>query len=271
MIGNARHILLRIRSLKIIILRIIRLLGGRKILLAINRGLRRVLAFTHRAQYQVEWGVRPVPNYFDHYLDLHYFWHKTRTPLCWERGIFGLLAIRKGANLLELCCGDGFNSFYFYSIRAGSITAVDLDREAIDSAKHAFCLPNLNYLVADIRFELPDGPYDNIVWDASLEYFTEIEIVELMKNIKSRLRHGGILSGYSIVQQVCQEEHKYVFKTKDDLLSFLQPYFQNVRIFETIYPSRHNLYFFAGDGELPFDESWPLQTVFHGDLSSVKI
>ena len=49
-----------------------------------------------------------------------------------------------------------------------------------------------------------------------------------------------------------------------DLLRLLQPYFRNTRIFETIYPSRHNMYFFAGDGELPFDEAWPAQIARRG-------
>src|ERR1035437_9356613 len=156
--------------MKNVFLRIIRLLGGRVIIKSINRGLRAVLAFTHYAQYVVEWGVKPVPDWFDHYLDLHYLWHKTRTPLCWERGIFGLLAIRDGAKMLELCCGDGFNAYYFYSIRAGQITAVDYDRGAIGSAQQRYIVPNLSYSVADIRTQMPEGEFDNIVWDASLEY-----------------------------------------------------------------------------------------------------
>lgn len=211
-----------------------------------------------------------MPGWFDHYLDLHYLWHKTRTPLSWERGVFGLLAISEGARLLELCCGDGFNAYYFYSIRAGNVIAVDLDQDAIRSAEHRFVAPNLRYAVADIRTQMPEGVFDNIVWDASLEYFTEFEIDQLMQNIKSRLAPRGILSGYSMVQEVCREEHKYVFRTKEDLLKFLQPYFHNIRIFETTYPSRHNLYFFAGDGELPFDETWPMQMVTRHDLTHVK-
>lgn len=247
--------------MKTSIIRVVRLFGGRWLLKAINRGLRRLSAVTHYLQYVVEWGVRPVPDWFDHYLDLHYLWYKTRTPLSWERGVFGLLAISNGARLLELCCGDGFNAYYFYSIRAGKVTAVDLDQDAISNAHRRYVASNLSYAVADIRTQMPEGTFDNIVWDASLEYFTEYEITQLMQNIKSRLAQGGILSGYSMVQEVCREEHKYVFKNKEDLLRFLQPYFRNVRIFETVYPSRHNLYFFAGDSELPFDESWPLQMV----------
>jgi hypothetical protein len=84
----------------------------------------------------------------------------------------------------------------------------------------------------------------------------------MMGTMKLRLAPGGIMSGYSIVQQVLYREWKYAFKTKEDLLRVFQRYFCNVRVFETIYPGRHNLYFYAGDGGLPLDETWPLQTVW---------
>lgn len=243
------------------ILKLVRGVGGRWLLKAFNRRLRRISAATHYLQYVLDWGIRPVPGWFDHHLDLQYLWHKTRTPLSWERGIFNLLAIREGAKLLELCCGDGFNAYYFYSIRAGSVFAVDLDAEAIRSANRYYVAPNLRYEIADIRTQMPDELFDNIVWDASLEYFNEEEIERLMRSIKARLGSNGVLSGYSIIQNYCHDEHKYIFKSKSDLLNFLQPYFKNVKIFETQYPSRHNLYFYASEGGLPFDDEWPFQLV----------
>lgn len=39
-------------------------------------------------------------------------------------------------------------------------------------------------------------------------------------------------------------------------LRFLTPHFTNVRVFETIYPDRHNLYFWASDASIPFDADW---------------
>ncbi len=244
------------------LIKIIRLLGGRHLIKLINIFVRKIAAFTHFVQYILEWGAKPVPGWFDHNINLYYNWYKTKNPLSWERGIFSLLAVKENANVLELCCGGGFNSYYFYSIRAGKVTALDLDKEAITSAQRNYKAKNLIYLVADIRNQIPIEKYDNIIFDASLEYFSEYEIVELMKTIKSRLALNGILSGYStITQQVLHSEWKYIFKQKEDLLIFLQPYFKNVRVFETKYPSRHNLYFFASDGQLPFDEKWALQTV----------
>jgi hypothetical protein len=48
----------------------------------------------------------------------------------------------------------------------------------------------------------------------------------------------------------------------------LQRYFKNVRAFERAHPSvqppRHELYFYASDGALPFDAGWP-----HGVRSAI--
>jgi SAM-dependent methyltransferase len=241
------------------IIRLVRLLGGRFLIRKINELLRHVTAFTHRIQFLVEWGAQPTPIWFDHFLDQYYLWRKTRSPLGWERGIFGLLAMRQGARVLELCCGDGFNTYHFYSIRAASVIAVDFDPEAIRFAQRHFDTPNVKYQVADIRSEMPAGPYDNIVWDAAIDYLTEQEIGKVMADIKSRLAEDGILSGYTILEFGRGDflhGNQYDFKSKEDLIRFLRPHFANVRVMETIYPSRHNLYFFAGDSELPFDKSW---------------
>ena len=69
----------------------------------------------------------------------------------------------------------------------------------------------------------------------------------------------GILSGYTIVQiepGKSLSHHEYEFKDKEDLKRFLEPYFKNITVFETIYPDRHNLYFWASDSILPFSLNW---------------
>lgn len=237
------------------IIRLVRACGGVALIVAINRALRRLLALTHQIQFALQWGARPVPAWFDHYLDIHYLWRKSRTPTSVERGILGLLAIQPGARVLELCCGDGFNTFHFYSIRASKVVAVDLDEEAIAAARKNFPAQNIEFLAGDIRHELPDENFDNIIWDASLEYFTAHELQSLLSELKRRMTPNGILSGFSIVQKILAEEHRQIFTSKQQLVDLLSPHFRNVHIVETSYPSRHNLCFYAGDGTLPFAEA----------------
>ncbi|HTN65442.1 MAG TPA: class I SAM-dependent methyltransferase [Burkholderiaceae bacterium] len=244
---------------------VVRPLGARWFMQKINQGVRAISSFTHFLQYGIEWGRQPTPEWYDHFLDQHHFWKKTGNSLPWERGIFSLLAVKQGAKVLELCCGDGFNSHHFYANRAGSILALDFDPKAIQSAKRNFNQSHVAYIVGDIRKDIPAGEFDNVIWDAAIEHFTESEIAQIMVEIKKRLGISGVLSGYTLVERPggkSHHEHEYEFHSKEDLMRFLTPHFKNVRVFETVYPSRHNLYFYASDNAvLPFDGNWASQIV----------
>lgn len=221
---------------------------------------RNFASYWHATQQNYEWNVPPQPEWFDHYCDQFYQFRKNQNPLWLERGIFGLLAIKQNAEILELCCGDGFNAYHFYSIRAKNILSVDFDKEAIPHAKKYNQAHNIEYRLSDIRYNIPTGKFDNIVWDAAIEHFTEEEIDEIMKNIKERLKSNGILTGYTIVESARGNKSlshpEREFRSKEDLKSFFEPYFKNIKVFETIYPSRHNLYFYASDNIIPFDSHW---------------
>lgn len=228
---------------------------------SLNACVRRLAASTHHLQMFAEWNVAPPPEWFDHYIDQFDAWHRTGNPLWLERGCFSLLAVGQGAHVLELCCGDGFNARHFYAIRAANVIACDFDASAIMHARKRNAAPNVEFRIADIRTQMPDGTFENIIWDAAIEHFTESEIDAVLGAIRQRLAPAGILSGYTLVEREDQVKHlvhhEYEFKSKEDLLRFLAPHFRNVAVFETIYPTRHNLYFWASDGELPFDSNWP--------------
>lgn len=214
--------------------------------------------------FLVQWGLFPLPEFFEHKIGLYWMWRATNSPHSLERGIFSLLAMKQGSKTLELCCGDGFNAYYFYRARAGSMLCVDFDPKAIGYARRHFKSDAIRYEVADIRTQMPTGSFDNIVWDAAIEHFTEAEIADVMNNIKQRLGSTGILSGFTIVERAdgkkSLEHHEYEFKSKEDLARFLTPHFANVRVFETVYPDRHNLYFWASDATIPFGSGWAAAT-----------
>jgi 2-polyprenyl-3-methyl-5-hydroxy-6-metoxy-1,4-benzoquinol methylase len=214
----------------------------------------------HKRLMAIQWCIPPQPEHFDHAIDLYYQWLSTRNSLWLERGIFGSLAL-KGGEVLELSCGDGFNAKNFYSLRSRHVVACDFCPKAIYTAKTKNSAPNIDFELSDIRTDMPKGKYDNIVWDAAIEHFTEIEIAKILTDIKERLMENGVLSGYTIVENIDGSKslhtHEYEFKSKEDLLRFFKPHFKNVTVFETRYPGRHNLYFWASDGQLPFSDGWP--------------
>jgi len=216
----------------------------------------------HRRHMWAQWSLGSNPEFFDHHQDLYYQWTVTRNSLWVERGVFGSLAL-KGGNVLELACGDGFNAKNFYSLRSRKIIACDFDPEALALARRKNAAPNVTYVLADIRHAMPEGRFENIVWDAAIEHFTPDEIAKIMVDIKSRLTPDGTLSGYTLVEKEDGShhlhQHEYEFHDMEDLARFLRPHFKNVRVFETLYPDRHNLYFWASDGVVPFDSGWKAQ------------
>jgi SAM-dependent methyltransferase len=227
-----------------------------------SRFTRALASGAHHFQFLVEWGV-DNPEYFDHYLDQFYSWRKTRNSLPWERGVYSGFALQattvdgKKPTVLDLCCGDGFLSYHFYSLVAESVVGVDFDPKAIKFANRRNRAENLSFILGDIRTDIPEGTFNNIVWDAAIEHFTETETQALMATIKSRLAADGILSGYTILEgdggAHHLHQHEYEFHDKEDLARFLTPHFKHVQVFETTFPNRTNLYFYATDDKLPAD------------------
>ena len=119
----------------------------------------------------------------------------------------------------------------------------------------------MTFLLADIRTNMPQGTFENIVWDAAIEHFTPPEIAGIMGSIKQRLTPDGVLSGYTLVDgPETIHQHEYQFRQDlADLASFLTPHFRNVRVFETLrHPDRHNLYFWASDASACLSmRNWP--------------
>jgi ubiquinone/menaquinone biosynthesis C-methylase UbiE len=226
-----------------------------------NRIIRRISKFFHKIQFILEWRLSN-PEYFEHQMDLNFMWKENRSSFPMERGVFSSFALGndwppKGSTL-DLCSGDGFYSYYFYSKRSANVVAIDFDPSAVKFAKKNYSKArNVEFILGDIRLDIPDGPFANIVWDAAIEHFTELEIAGLIRRIKSILTPDGILSGYTIVESEDGEkhihQHEYEFKNREDLANFLSPHFKNVQVFSTSYPERDNLYFYASDSLLPFE------------------
>lgn len=198
---------------------------------------------------------------------MYYQW-KEGYPFWLERGFVGnmcaqtLLQKKDKLNILDLCCGDGFYSKYFYAYSAKQITCIDFDEKAIETATKKNASSNIKHILGDIRYDLPNDKFDLIIWDAAFEHFTISESKELITKIKSSLVAGGILACYTIQEKDDKQKqlshHEYEPKSKEDFASFFKDNFRNINVFETIYPVRHNLYLVASDSIIPFSDNWPM-------------
>jgi cyclopropane fatty-acyl-phospholipid synthase-like methyltransferase len=149
--------------------------------------------------------------------------------------------------VLELCCGDGFNAYHFYSLNAKEVVALDYGSEAIAHAKQFHAAENIRYLQEDLDRFSPGGCFDNIIWDAAIEHMRPEEVTAILNKIRGWLKPDGILTGYTLIDEpeVTYHHHHLQFEDPDSLREMLHQVFPHVSVWETTYPSRRNLYFQA--------------------------
>jgi SAM-dependent methyltransferase len=210
-----------------------------------------------------QWYIPPSPKNMDHRIDLFHGWLATRNPVWVERGVFNAMCL-KGGRVLELTCGDGFNTRNFYSLKSQHVTGCDIDEAIIRTARKKNGAPNVTYVVADIVTQLPAGQYQNVIWDFAYpitEFFSTGELDTVFRSVKAALNEGGVFSGYTMAEDAVTaftaSGPQGLMQRKEQLLDLLKPYFANVTVFETLSPGRKNLYFWASDGPVPFHENWP--------------
>jgi SAM-dependent methyltransferase len=224
---------------------------------------RRLSHVSHALKSECDWGVLPMPEFQDQFINQFYILPEYRRTYWLEGAVFCGLGIDPGKRILELCCGMGWYTDYFYSPFASEIVAVDFDPRAIEMAQRFHQRPNIKYEVMDIRDKFPSGPFASVIWDGAIEHFTAEEIDGIMQKIRSAITPGARLVGYTVAESAAAPQlptHETHFRGIAHLGDLLKRYFKNVRVFErlhrTVAPPRHNLFFYASDGSLPFDAEW---------------
>jgi Methyltransferase domain len=220
-----------------------------------NAGIRTVSAGAHRFQYRVEGFLRPSAEWFDHEIDVHWQWVVRQRSMFLERGVLNMLAIRPGAEVLELCCGDGFNAHRFYAERSARVIAVDHNRSALAHAQRFHSRANIEYRWCDITEGTPAGLFDNIIWDSAIHHFTPAQVAVILASAHRSLAADGVLSGYTVIEP--DDSYSYTrqrFTDPEPLADLLAGEFAHVAVLETPDLLRRNLYFFASDvlTSLPF-------------------
>lgn len=218
-----------------------------RLLRHINRGVRSLATSTHRLQQLMEWGSIDPPEWADHYTDFYTSLSQSGSPFFLERGIFSAAVIRPGGRVLDLCCGDGFFSRWFYAERAAEVVAVDHSVGALRYARQLNALPNITYRWCDISTALPTGLFANVIWDATIQYFTPSEAEHILYEVAGQLSPGGLLSGFTIVESGGRlfPHHHQRFTGPQDLDRLLSSVFPSVAIFTTRHRQRVSLFFFA--------------------------
>lgn len=138
---------------------------------ALAAASRDLAQISHLAKFTCDWMMPPAPEFNDQFINQFYLMPEYQRAFWLEGAVFCGLGIQPGNRILELCCGMGWYTDYFYSPFASEIVAVDFDPRAIEMAQRFHQRPNIRYDVVDIRESLPSGPFATVIWDAAIEHF----------------------------------------------------------------------------------------------------
>lgn len=220
----------------------------------------RVRAYNaHNLKLLCDLQIPPATLYTDHYINQFYLMSAQKRTWWVEGPAFCGLAIEPGSGILELGCGTGYYTDVFFSPFATEIVAIDIDPRAIETARRMHPSKNIRYEVMDFRKELPSGAFDVVVWTPTIVAYTPDEVNTLMGRLRQIMTKDARLCGFTAIETNCGGP-EILWHDLNSLAERLKRYFKNVRAYErvhpTVQPPRHELYFFASDGSLPFDAEW---------------
>jgi SAM-dependent methyltransferase len=185
------------------------------------------------------------PQFFKHEINMS-LWRFE--PARWSfaaRGVYARENMFRGCSVLDLSCGDGSNSYLFFSDIAGHIDAMDNDTMALSYARRYHAAPAISYHQIDIvNQSLPARRYDFVIWNAAICYFTEDEIKAILRKISGVAAEETLFFGM-LPAASGYADHKTEFSEQGTLKAFLGDYFGVVTVREVNEASGRTFYFKA--------------------------
>ena len=225
-----------------------------------NAVLRAVCAGSHHLQYKVEGFLRPSAEWFDHEIDVYWQWAARQRSMFLERGVLNTLAIRPGPRYWRSAAATA-------STPSSTPSAAHTCSPSTTVAKRSptWCRfharANIEYRACDILQSIPEGPFDNVIWDSAMHHFTLSEVAVILASDIARWRPAASSPGCTVIEP--GEDYAYArlqFQGPEPLADVLAGEFAHVSVLETPDAMRRTLYFFASDvaSALPFAEGHPL-------------
>lgn len=185
------------------------------------------------------------PQFFKHRINLARW---SVEPQRWSfvaRGVYAREQMFRGCTVLDLCCGDGTYSRYFFSDIASRVDAVDIDDHGLAYARRYNGGGPIRYHRIDIvQQELPDTQYDFVVWNAAICYFEMPQIKAILGKIVRAGKPGMRLCGM-LPKGTGYIDHKTEFADAQRVEALLSEFFTTVSVKEIDEISAITFYFSA--------------------------
>lgn len=159
-----------------------------------------------------------------------------------ERAFWVLPKIYKGDTVLDIGSGDGIFTGIFYSDKAKSVLAIDINKDAVSQSKKYYSKSNVIFLKKDLlKWNIPVKKYDVVILFSVIEHFTAKDGQAILSKIKKSLKSEGVLFGSTPIFSelgVSNWEHKNEFTSNGQLKLFLKQVFSNVKMSESMWTKK---------------------------------
>ena len=192
------------------------LFGGR----ATEKVLTKLLSWHYKSRFRREWlWSQDAPHFFAHRIGFFDFVYGDASggPYPYYRGFFVSELIQQHDKLLDIGCGDGFFTKRFYAKRCSLVDAIDIEEDAIGTARSLNSAPNINYRLLDaVRQPFPSASYNIVVWDGALGHFAADTTDTMLEKIVCVLTQNGVFAGSESLGHE-GHDHLQFFESIEDL------------------------------------------------------
>lgn len=130
--------------------------------------------------------------------------------------LVGYLKIENNSKILDLACGKGRHSYYLAK-KGFDVTGIDLSAQSIEWAKEHYSLPNLKFVVNDMRNVYKENTFDFLFnMFTSFGYFnSHTENQRVINSMKAQIKENGtividFLNIYKVLSNVVKNETKII-------------------------------------------------------------
>ncbi|MCT7528307.1 class I SAM-dependent methyltransferase [Aliarcobacter cryaerophilus] len=136
------------------------------------------------------------------------------------------------SKILNLCSGDGFYDYHFYSKRAKKIDCVEVDKEAINHAKIHHQHEKINYIHSSVfDFTPKDEYYDVVLIRGAIEHFYENQQNQIFGLVKKALKPNGYFIGDAPKKMpgvLQHKDHHCEWEDENEMKIKLSKYFNKI-------------------------------------------